>query len=290
MKTYLNYYKEVKKIKIFILIIKEILKNFIMYFPIFRKIRKSHGIAYPCKSNLNRYLFKFFNQLKNVTKNFNSFNIIEYGPGDNLITGLAFLASGARSYSFVDRFPRDYNSTSAKKWYYLVKENWKFKWPEDLDVNNFPNKKYSVTPILVPIERFNSKIKYDLICSNFVGEHVINHYIFVDKCIYNLSKYGKSIHVIDFSGHQINKSGDPLLFLRFPEVIWKLMSSNRGMPNRIRFSEYKKTFLNAAKKYNCKLTITGIKRQKLNTHDPLLKRYSVDDLEICEATFIIQKI
>lgn len=259
-----------------------------MTFPLVRKIRRSHGISVPSKKNLDRYVFIFYNEIQKIIKNFKGYSILEFGPGDNLLTGLAFYAGGAKKYTFVDRFPRNYNSNTSKQWYLLLKKNWGKKWPKNLDLDKFPNSLYSIKPVLVPIEKYTSTERYNLVCSNFVGEHVTNINLFIKNSILSLNKKGKAIHIIDFSGHQLSKYGDPLLFLRIPKVIWWLIGCNRGMPNRVRFTEYKKVFYDETKKHGKTLKITNIVKQNINSDDPLLLKYSLDDLEIIKATFVVE--
>jgi len=90
----------------------------------FRFIRlKSNRIrtsAAPDKSLLGRYAFWL---LESVLKNIGSVEgkeILESGPGDHIGTGLAFIALGARSYTTLDRFTRNYSNSLARSWYASV--------------------------------------------------------------------------------------------------------------------------------------------------------------------------
>lgn len=51
-----------------------------------------------------------------------------------------------------------------------------------------------------------------------------------------------AVHAIDFGGHEWNRFREPNLFMKFPEIIWLMMGSACGQPNRVRFDAFKFCF------------------------------------------------
>ncbi|MBN2372451.1 class I SAM-dependent methyltransferase [bacterium] len=79
----------------------------------------------------------------------------------------------------------------------------------------------------------------DIIYSFDVLEHVLN----VRECFRQMKRFlkpqGYCIHEVDLAGHgEFDDPYHPLDFLRFSPFVWRLMNSNRGAPNRVRFGEY----------------------------------------------------
>lgn len=148
------------------------------------------------------------------------------------------IALGAKSYSVLDRFPGNYSGQDAMSWYQLLRENWKYSnWPKNLDVNNWLSSE-NITIHQMSAEEFHPNLKFDIVCSYAVGEHTsdINSFANINKqCI---SQNGVGLHHIDFGGHQWDRYGDPFLFMKFPDIVWDLMGSARGEPNRVRFAPY----------------------------------------------------
>src|ERR1035438_7234263 len=90
-------------------IAKEISKNILMAFPPVRRARcrfRRTSTA-PDVSLLDRYAYPLLRRAETVGS-IRGADVFEIGPGDNLCSGLAFLAGGARSYTCADRFPGNY--------------------------------------------------------------------------------------------------------------------------------------------------------------------------------------
>lgn len=260
----------------------EIAKNLAMKIPSIRKLRTKIGrtSGEPIYQNLDRYVYDLINKIQLHSHSFKDKNILEIGPGDHLATGLAMLALGAKSYSVLDRFPGDYDGENAKKWYKLLRENWKFgEWPNELTLDNWIQDN-NVIIHRSSVEDFEPIEKYDIVCSYAVGEHVTNIACFAllnKNCI---DREGFGLHYIDFSGHQWDRFDDPFLFLKFPDIIWNLMSSARGEPNRVRFDSYNKYFTDVNLKPDC----SQFKKFEINKNDKWVMSRLTEGFLIKEAT------
>ncbi len=229
-------------------VVLEIIKNIAMSVPIVSNLRAKMGrtIAPPKASELQRYVFDLVESVINSSGGVTGKSILEIGPGDNLVTGLAFLAAGAKSYTSIDRFEGAYTSDAAREWYELLASHWPYgEWPSTLDPEKFPDYP-NVSCKGLAVEAANGALeKYDIVCSFAVGEHVDDIDQFAELTLNALSSGGVAIHAIDFGGHQWNRFGDPFLFRKFPETIWRMMGSARGEPNRVGFAEFLDCFQKA---------------------------------------------
>jgi SAM-dependent methyltransferase len=223
---------------------KEIAKNMAMAIPAVSRMRTKMGRTSlpPEADQLQRYVFDLFDAVTRYGGVAGK-SVLEIGPGDNLVTGLAFLAAGAKSYTVVDRFPGPYASEDARRWYRLLAANWPHgDWPSTLDPDKFPDYPNVFSKGLA-VEAAGAALEtYDVVCSFAVGEHVSDIDQFSALTAKSLAPGGVAVHAIDFGGHQWNRFGDPFLFLKFPESVWQLMGSARGEPNRVRFDDFKASF------------------------------------------------
>jgi SAM-dependent methyltransferase len=193
---------------------------------------------------LDRYAFQALRGIEDVIGSVAGRDIIEYGPGDTLSAGLAMLAAGASSYVALDRFVADYSSVEAKSWYRGIRAGWEAAfpgrpWPRDLDPARFPEESGTqVRTLDDSVESLCSTERFDVVTSWQVAEHVLDIQRFADQTARLLRPEGVAIHRVDFGPHFWERYGDPLLFLRFPSVVWRAMGSNRGVPNRFRHHEF----------------------------------------------------
>jgi hypothetical protein len=109
-------------------VIIEIVKNIGVMVPAISKLRTKIGrtALQAAPDQLQRYVFDLVNSIMNYGGDIADKSILEIGPGDILVTGIAFLPAGAKSYTAIDRFPSDYASDVARRWYRLVAENWPY--------------------------------------------------------------------------------------------------------------------------------------------------------------------
>lgn len=228
-------------------VVKEIGKNLLMTIPAVSRLRAKRGRTAlpPEPRELQRYVFDLFESVTGYAGGVAGKSVLEIGPGDNLVTGLAFIAAGAKSYTALDRFPGDYASEDARRWYRLLANHWPYgAWPAGLDPDRFPDH-LAVFSKGDAVETVNGLDRYDVVCSFAVGEHVSNIDQFALLTYDALSPEGVAVHAIDFGGHQWNRFGDPFLFLKFPAAVWQMMGSARGEPNRVRFDAFKACFKRA---------------------------------------------
>lgn len=264
----------------------EIAKNYAMKIPSIRRLRTKLGrtSGAPAKENLHRYVYDLVEKVEQIANGVRDKSILEIGPGDHLATGLAMLALGAKSYSVLDRFPGDYEGESSQQWYRLLRQNWKFpNWSEQVNINDWLTSG-KVNIYKTSAENFNPTEKYDIVCSYAVGEHLSDIRSFAQlnkRCIAN---DGVGIHCIDFGGHQWDRYGDPFLFLKFPDLVWNLMGSARGEPNRVRFAPYMRFF----KEANLEVSTNDIKYFTFDPNDEWVSNRMDNSFLVREATFILK--
>lgn len=243
-------------------------KNLAMGIPPIRAARVNAGRTAamdPQVDGLDTYAYNLLGDVLQHLGPVQGKSVLEFGPGDNILAGLAFLAAGARSYTALDRFPGAYSSETARRWYRLLAEHWPTRhpdkpWPQDLDPNIFPNDP-RVTVIKHGVEAVESIDQVDIVCSYVVAEHVLDTDAFARATYAAIGADGQALHVIDFGGHEWNVHGDPFLFLKFPDWLWRLMGSNRGVPNRVRFDAYVAAFERAGLKVD-------VVERKIVDYDP----------------------
>jgi hypothetical protein len=204
---------------------------------------------------LERYALQAVRSLTGILGSVGELDILELGPGDVLTSGLSLLAAGARSYTVIDRFIGDYQTPGAKDWYRGIRQAWprmfpQHPWPEYLEADAFPGRYPERVEVLSgAVEEAATDRKYDVVCSYQVGEHVTDIESFAALNARLLKPDGTGVHRVDFSAHAIwALYEDPLTFLRFPEWLWSLMGSNRGLPNRRRYHEFCAAFERAGLK------------------------------------------
>ena len=233
-------------------VVLEICKNAAMSIPAIRKRRLSRPRAGErftgVDEDLERYAFQSLRILWGTAGDLRDKTVFEIGPGDFLTSGLSILAAGATSYSSTDRFVGDYSQLEGKDWYTAIESAWPrifpdLPWPHWLDASNFPEAYPDrVFPMDLPIERAEDVGRFDIVCSFQVGEHVSDIDAFARASAVMLNPGGCAVHRIDFGPHGRWNALHPLAFLRVPEPLWRLMGSNRGLPNRRRLTEMVEAF------------------------------------------------
>ena len=227
---------------------RELAANAAMALPTVRtwRLRKPRaGVRFTGEQGqLDRYAFQALRGGEDVVGSIIGQDVIEYGPGDTLSSGLTMLAAGARSYRALDRFVADYSSAEAKNWYGAIRAAWggtfpDRPWPEDLDPARFPEAYGDrVGTLDESIESLRSTERFDVVTSWQVGEHVRDIQALADQTARLMRPDGVAVHRVDLGPHAWERYDDPLLFLRFPSPLWLAMGSNRGLPNRFRHHEF----------------------------------------------------
>ncbi|MEI6529062.1 MAG: methyltransferase domain-containing protein [Candidatus Falkowbacteria bacterium] len=193
--------------------------------------------------NYDREILKMIMNLAANPDLFKDKNVLEIGPGPDLMLGLLSLESGASSYSAIDYFPV---LSAPVSFYEKIKND--LKAPIALKAVD------SVINSLSKSEAINSsdfsykirgiedlkdeEVKYDIIFSKDVLEHVDDldaSFVAMRK---SLASGGMMIHKIDFQTHtSFIQDKDRLNFLRYSENIYKKFVKFRGGPNRLRLPE-----------------------------------------------------
>jgi hypothetical protein len=228
---------------------RESAKNALMGSPVVRdwRLERPRAGAEFSPALLGRYAFQGVREIERVIGTLQGKTIVEFGPGDTLSAGLALLVAGAASYTSLDRFVPDYSRPEAKRWYQGVRDGWQAafpgrQWPADIDPavfpEGYPNR---VAHIVGAVEDASDQSgTFDIVASWQVGEHVEDIQAFANLTAALLKPDGVAIHRVDFGPHDRWRFSyaDPWLFLRFPSLVWRMMGSNRGYPNRRRHHEF----------------------------------------------------
>jgi len=231
----------------------QIAKNFLMGIPAVRRWRLRRPRTSIASEDINQFLatyaFSGLGHLLEHTGDLRGKTVCEIGPGDFLTSGLSILAAGAERYGVIDRFAGNYFGESAKRWYALIEKNWaaffpNLQWDTSLDASRFPEDYGDQLELIGdPIETAATAQKYDIVCSFQVGEHVSSLDKFAEIHQRVLKPGGVGLHRVDFSAHDVwSHYQDRGTFLRFPDFLWNLTGSNRGVPNRRRHHEFLEAF------------------------------------------------
>jgi len=171
--------------------------------------------------------------------------VLEYGPGDILGIALLFYAYGAESVQCVDRFPL--SKLSAKNiqvYQHLLNSldaNKRDRAENAFQEKGNPESGFKENSINYKITEnglSDASNAYDLIISRAVLEHVN----VLDKTMLDIKRSlkpnGVSLHQVDLKSHGLDRYTD-FDFLTWPTVLYHLMYSHKGYPNRLRVNKYR---------------------------------------------------
>lgn len=204
--------------------------------------------------------------------------ILEYGPGDILGVAVLMYAHGAESVHCVDRFPLAQASEKNIAVYKILLES--LSDDRKLRANQLflekgrPESGFSPDAVqyLVTKDGLSGKYQtYDLIISRAVLEHVND----IEKTLLDicgaLKKNGVSIHQVDLKSHGLDRYQD-FDFLTWPELLYRLMYSHKGFPNRWRVDKYENIVTAAGMRLK-ELSPTGtLELQKIKFIQPKLAK------------------
>lgn len=229
------------------MILTDIVKNVAMGIPAIRarRLKSTRTASAPTPEGLAHHV-DILRDAVAATGPIQGKSVLEIGPGDNLVTGLAFLAAGARSYTAVDRFPGDYRSVEALTWYAALKAR-------DGAIPSIDDPR--ITVHAGAVETIGDVGRFDIVCSHAVGEHVTSVPAFARFTRDSLAPDGRAVHIVDFSGHHWHRDDDPDAFRRIPEWLWRAMGSNRGLPNRVPPDAFERALLDTG--LDVSMTIDG---------------------------------
>lgn len=171
--------------------------------------------------------------------------LIEYGPGDLPGMALLMVARGARKVYCVDRFPLV--RLSAKNVRVLE---------ELIDRSQGAERDKLIACLADPKDMARgfdaARIEYlvrpgglsglrataDLVVSRAVLEHVNDLPASFDDMVAAMKPGALAAHQVDLRSHGLHKA-NPLDFLAWSPMLWRLMYSDKGVPNRWRMDRYR---------------------------------------------------
>jgi len=187
--------------------------------------------------------------LKKVNRRIKGSSILIFGYGGYLGTSIELLERGARQIYLYDKYAKpshQKNKTLAgHQTKYFTRNNH----------NVIPNKAFLriIDGDLNAFIRKNPDIKFDMILSGAVLEHVEDVDVQIQS-LYQLTREGGiHLHIIDLRDHYFKY---PFHMLCYEEKTWKKFLNPESNLNRLRYNDYKTIFL----KYFKNLTIESIHR------------------------------
>jgi hypothetical protein len=216
-----------------------------------QRIRRGRTLGYPAEVKARMVLEQFNFYVAAIgMDNIRDKVIAEIGPGDAVPLALLFLAAGAKQYVAIDRFMGDISGPPAVQLYDAVSRIAPQRLVEALNQLCQAENCGSMSELIVservllhpaPIERLtdSSDLRADYIVSFNVCEHLADLPRAMRGMRSILSPTGLMIHRIDYGPHDVWQSyRNPLAFLTVPDFLWRLTTSNRGCPNRVRHREF----------------------------------------------------
>lgn len=207
--------------------------------------------------------YDYFNQLNVEKGDISAFlenkTLLEYGPGDLPAVALVMYAYGAKKVVCVDRFKlvklSEKNINVLNNLINKLPEKYQTRANDAFVSNANPASGFKENCISYRVTQdgiVDTSETYDLIYSRAVLEHVN----YLEKTMVNMCELikdnGLIIHQVDLKSHGLHQES-PLDFLTWSSLLWWLMYSNKGVPNRWRIDHYKK-LINM-----CKMNIKQLK-------------------------------
>jgi len=208
--------------------------------------------------------------------------VLEFGPGDTLGVALVLYAHGAASVHCFDAFPLHQLSEGRVKIYQALLDGFdrEQRARADLAFREPGNPRsgfnsaaiaYHVTPDGIS----GGRAEYDLIISRAVLGLVNRLDKTIDDLAAALKPGGVSLHKVDLSSHGLDRYR-PLDFLTWPDLLYRLMYSRKGRPNRWRVDHYQ-ALVRAAGLHLKKLEPTGqVSREEVEFLRPRLAARFLD--------------
>ena len=171
--------------------------------------------------------------------------VLEYGPGDVLGVALLMKAFGAEKVYCADRFAlanvSDFNAEVLRTISNGLDTTKRSRANECFVRTGEPESGFRPTQIEYLVNQQGlSQLSgsVDLFISRAVLEHVNNLHASLMDMQTALRHDGVAVHLVDLRSHGMHKK-NPLDFLNWSPIMWHLMHSNKGVPNRIRVGGYK---------------------------------------------------
>ncbi len=201
-------------------------------------------------------------------------SVLEFGPGDILGVALLIYAHGAQRVDCVDRFPLSKLSEKNISVYMHILDSLHSDKRERANSAFIEagNPRSGFNPRAVSYKVTNDGLsgascEYDLIVSRAVLEHVNN----LEETLHDIKRSmkpdGVSLHEVDLRSHGLDRYTD-FDFLTWPTMVYKLMYSHKGFPNRWRIDKYKELAGNSKLSIK-KISPTGrVGQEKINIISP----------------------
>jgi hypothetical protein len=182
----------------------------------------------------------------NVDEKINDSVILEYGPGDIPGVALFFYAWGAKKVYCVVRFSlitiSKFNGEVIEEILNLLPIEQKQRASECFNEYGKPHSGFNENCIQYVVNKKGLSgfiDKADFVFSRAVLEHVNDISATIDDMGNALKKGGVTVNKVDLKSHGLHR-GNILEFLTWPALLWNLMYSEKGTPNRWRLDEYKR--------------------------------------------------
>lgn len=224
--------------------------------------------------------------------------VLEYGPGDILGVALLLIARGAERVHCVDRFPLSSTSDKNLAVYRLLIDSLEGEQrrralaafseagrPE----SGFASQR--IDYLVSPNGLSGATNAYDLVISRAVLEHVNN----LDDTMLDIAKSmkptGMAVHQVDLKSHGLDRYVE-FDFLTWPSVLYRLMYSHKGFPNRWRVDRYRTLAVNAGLKITRLTPTDKVEPGRLSSIQPYMapEFRNTPIEELCWAGFWIQMI
>ncbi len=196
--------------------------------------------------------------------------VLEYGPGDILGMALLMYAHGAETVHCVDRFPLEKMSEKNLEIYNILlgflEDEKRVRAKNAFRENGKPESGFNpnaITYSVVPDGLVRREKEYDLIISRAVLEHVND----LEKTLLDigkaLKKGGISIHEVDLKSHGLDRY-QTFDFLTWPDMLYRLMYSHKGYPNRWRIDKYKEWIKRSGLRCNKFVPTEKLEQEKID--------------------------
>ncbi len=180
-----------------------------------------------------------------ISEYLNDKTLLEYGPGDTAGVALLMYAHGARKVYCVDRFPlanfSDFSLSVFSSLFSKLEGDVRHRAEACFNEQGTPSSGFDTRAIeyLVKSNGLSGlKNEVDIVFSRAVLEHVNDLSATFEDMYEALVNNGVSIHQVDLKSHGLHKRNS-LDFLTWPDTLWHLMYSHKGVPNRYRVNAYK---------------------------------------------------
>jgi len=171
--------------------------------------------------------------------------IVEYGPGDFPGVAILLVAFGAKKVYCVDRFPlinlSDKNRLVYQELLKLLGEDAQIALSDLFVDQRFPRTvldSAKIEYVVRPNGFSDLHAQADLVFSRAVLEHVNDLAGTFNDMVQAMRPGSCAAHLVDLRSHGLHRR-NPLDFLELSPLIWSLMYSHKGVPNRWRANKYR---------------------------------------------------